>query len=46
MSNETRLVACPECEGYRQGELGAVPGFCEICGGTGLVEEAEVEKSL
>lgn len=41
-----RLVACPDCEGFREGEEGATPGSCETCGGTGLVEEEEVEKSL
>ena len=45
MNKETRLVACPDCTGYREGEKGACPGFCETCDGTGLIGE-EVEKSL
>jgi len=45
----TRLVACPECEGasISTSDVGGITsGGCETCGGTGLVAEEEVEKSV
>lgn len=47
--DRTRLVACPECEGasISTSDVGGITsGGCETCGGTGLVAEEEVEKSV
>lgn len=41
------LVECPDCEGdsIEPAEVGGIKeGGCPTCSGTGLVNEAEVEK--